>query len=115
MKDLQLVMYDDARAAAWHPFTLTRPAGELLLGAFTTRGRAERIFNATCIGHAAPHVDGFDELDAPAVIDPANLPTDHTRIFLSSRALPDWTTRTTATGSSRRSTIARVTCVSEMA
>jgi UDP-N-acetylglucosamine diphosphorylase/glucosamine-1-phosphate N-acetyltransferase len=100
VSDVLLVMYDDARAASWQPFTLTRPAGELLLGAFTARARAERIFQATCIGHMAPGLEGFDEHDAPPVIDSTSIPADRTRLFLSSRALPDWSARSVSfTGS----------------
>jgi hypothetical protein len=37
MSDLQLILYDDAHARDWFPFTLTRPAGELLFGAHLQR------------------------------------------------------------------------------
>jgi UDP-N-acetylglucosamine diphosphorylase/glucosamine-1-phosphate N-acetyltransferase len=91
MIDFDLVLFDDAVARAWMPFTLTRPAGELLFGALRTRERAETIVDAACIGHVT-HADllGFDEPGAPPVINLANLPTARARLFLSSRAVLDW-------------------------
>ena len=91
MIDFDLVLFDDATARDWMPFTLTRPAGELLLGALRLRERAERILDTTCIGHVT-HSDliGFDEPGAPPVIDLAALPTARARLFLSSRAVLDW-------------------------
>ena len=91
MIDFDLVLFDDAIARDWMPFTLTRPAGELLLGALRLRERAERILDTTCIGHVT-HRDliGFDEPAAPPVIDAAALPTARARLFLSSRAILDW-------------------------
>lgn len=91
MIDFDLVLFDDAVARDWLPFTLTRPAGELLFGALRMRERAERIVDAACIGHVT-HRDliGFDEPAAPPVIDLARLPTTRARLFLSSRAVLDW-------------------------
>jgi UDP-N-acetylglucosamine diphosphorylase / glucose-1-phosphate thymidylyltransferase / UDP-N-acetylgalactosamine diphosphorylase / glucosamine-1-phosphate N-acetyltransferase / galactosamine-1-phosphate N-acetyltransferase len=86
-----LVLFDDAAALAWRPFSLTRPAGELLYGAFTLRARAERVFGARCVGHVtAPHLTGFDEPGAPPVIALSTLPADRARLFLSARAVPAW-------------------------
>src|SRR4051812_26485247 len=93
MKEFELILFDDAQASKWQPFTLTRPAGELLLGAFTARARAERIFGATCIGHIAPKLDGFDEDGAAPVISLGEASTDKPRLFLSSRVLLDWSER----------------------
>lgn len=91
MSELQLILYDDAHARNWYPFTLTRPAGELLFGALTLRRRAEQIFRARCIGHITePALAGFDEPDAPPVLDPARVDVAHARLFLSSRAVPAW-------------------------
>ena len=91
MIDYDLVLFDDAVARDWMPFTLTRPAGELLSGALRLRERAEKILDTTCIGHVT-HNDlvGFDEPGAPPVIDLASLPTARARLFLSSRAILDW-------------------------
>jgi UDP-N-acetylglucosamine diphosphorylase/glucosamine-1-phosphate N-acetyltransferase len=93
MIDFDLVLFDDAIARSWMPFTLTRPAGELLFGALRTRERAEQIVDAACIGHVT-HTDliGFDEPGAPPVINLATLPVSRARLFLSSRAIIDWDT-----------------------
>ncbi len=40
---MALVLFDDERARAWTPFTVTRPAGELLFGCLTLRERAEHF------------------------------------------------------------------------
>jgi UDP-N-acetylglucosamine diphosphorylase / glucose-1-phosphate thymidylyltransferase / UDP-N-acetylgalactosamine diphosphorylase / glucosamine-1-phosphate N-acetyltransferase / galactosamine-1-phosphate N-acetyltransferase len=91
MIDFDLVLFDDAVARSWMPFTLTRPAGELLFGALRTRERNEQIIDAACIGHVT-HLDliGFDEPGAPPVINLAALPVSRARLFLSSRAIIDW-------------------------
>jgi hypothetical protein len=55
-----LYLFDDAVASDWQPFTLTRPAGELMLGAHTFRRRAELLFGMRCAGHvAATALAGF--------------------------------------------------------
>ena len=93
MIDFDLVLFDDAIARDWMPFTLTRPAGELLFGALRLRERAERIIDAACIGHVTGgDLIGFDEPAAPPVINLARLPTTRARLFLSSRAVLDWDT-----------------------
>jgi UDP-N-acetylglucosamine diphosphorylase / glucose-1-phosphate thymidylyltransferase / UDP-N-acetylgalactosamine diphosphorylase / glucosamine-1-phosphate N-acetyltransferase / galactosamine-1-phosphate N-acetyltransferase len=91
MIDFDLVLFDDAIARDWMPFTLTRPAGELLFGAVRTRERNEQIVDVACIGHVT-HRDliGFDEPGSPPVIDVSALPTARARLFLSSRAIIDW-------------------------
>ena len=89
--DLSLVLFDDAVAAQWEPFALTRPAGELLFGTLTARARAERVFGARCIAHlAADHLHGFEEGDAPPVRGYGDVPGEGDRLFLSSRAVPAW-------------------------
>jgi UDP-N-acetylglucosamine diphosphorylase / glucose-1-phosphate thymidylyltransferase / UDP-N-acetylgalactosamine diphosphorylase / glucosamine-1-phosphate N-acetyltransferase / galactosamine-1-phosphate N-acetyltransferase len=91
MADTALYLFDDSVARSWQPFTLTRPAGELLLGAFTARARAESMFRLPCAGHiAAPHLRGFQEPGAPPVVAHGDVATDRDRIFLSSRVIPDW-------------------------
>jgi UDP-N-acetylglucosamine diphosphorylase / glucose-1-phosphate thymidylyltransferase / UDP-N-acetylgalactosamine diphosphorylase / glucosamine-1-phosphate N-acetyltransferase / galactosamine-1-phosphate N-acetyltransferase len=91
MSELALYLYDDAVAITWQPFTLTRPAGELLLGAYTFRERAERMFGTACRGHVtAEHLNGFEEPGAAPVVPLAGIPTSHARLFVSSRALLDW-------------------------
>ncbi len=91
MIDFDLVLFDDAVARSWMPFSLTRPVGELLFGALRTRERAERIIDAACIGHVTnPDLIGFDERAAPPVINLSALPISRARLFLSSRAILDW-------------------------
>ena len=91
MAELDLIIFDDAIARDWHPFTLTRPAGELLLGVLTLRERLERVTGARCIAHiSSAEIIGFDEGGAPPVVDPASLGTERTRIFLSSRCVLHW-------------------------
>lgn len=82
--DLYLV--EDPVAAGWRPFTLTRPAGELLFGTSTLRRRSESVTGATCAGYAGPAtLYDFHEDGAPTVgpWDPA--PSDRGRLFLLSR------------------------------
>jgi UDP-N-acetylglucosamine diphosphorylase/glucosamine-1-phosphate N-acetyltransferase len=88
---LSLVLFDDAVAARWEPFALTRPAGELLFGTLTLRARAAEVFGARCVAHlAADHLQGFEEEDAPPVLRYADAPAEGERLFLSSRAVPAW-------------------------
>jgi UDP-N-acetylglucosamine diphosphorylase / glucose-1-phosphate thymidylyltransferase / UDP-N-acetylgalactosamine diphosphorylase / glucosamine-1-phosphate N-acetyltransferase / galactosamine-1-phosphate N-acetyltransferase len=91
MNDLALYLFDDGQARAWQPFALTRPVGELLLGAFTFRQRAERVLGTACRGHiAAEHLAGFDERGAAPVRASADVATDAPRLFLSSRVVLEW-------------------------
>jgi len=91
---MTLIMFDDKRARAWTPFTLTRPAGELLFGCLTLRERAERFWGESCMGHITdPHLEGFSEPGAAAVLEPDTLDSEPDsgetpRIFFSSRAVP---------------------------
>jgi UDP-N-acetylglucosamine diphosphorylase / glucose-1-phosphate thymidylyltransferase / UDP-N-acetylgalactosamine diphosphorylase / glucosamine-1-phosphate N-acetyltransferase / galactosamine-1-phosphate N-acetyltransferase len=94
MAELTLYLYDDEVARAWQPFALTRPIGELLLGAHTFRARAELLFGARCAGHiTADHLLGFDEPYAAPVVAHGDIRTDRARLFLSSRAVFDWDVR----------------------
>ncbi len=54
MRPLSIFLFDDAGARRWQPFTLTRPAGELLFGALFLRERAERMFG----GRVREHLSG---------------------------------------------------------
>ncbi len=61
-------LYDDARARAFQPFALTRPAGELRAGALLVRERWARALAGPVAGHlTAAHLGGFDEPDAAPV------------------------------------------------
>jgi UDP-N-acetylglucosamine diphosphorylase/glucosamine-1-phosphate N-acetyltransferase len=91
---LTLVLFDDDVAATWHPFTLTRPAGELLFGTFTFRERAEMLTGVRCIGHvAAARLNGFDEAGSRAALQAADIPRDADRLYLLSRVVLDWSER----------------------
>ena len=94
---MALILFDDERARAWTPFSVTRPAGELLFGCLTLRERAERFWGEPCVGHVTdPGLEGFAEPGAAAVLDsaapdPAPGPGEETtRILFSSRAVPDF-------------------------
>lgn len=71
-----LYLYDDARARAFEPFTVTRPVSELRAGAELIRRRWERTTNCTATGFlSADHLADFEELDAPSSVpDTATLP-----------------------------------------
>lgn len=93
MNDADLYVYDDDMARAWQPFALTRPIGELMLGAHTFRARAELLFGARCAGHlSAPGLRGFVDHDSPPVVDARAIAADRPRIFVSSRFVADWST-----------------------
>lgn len=94
---MTLILFDDERARAWTPFTLTRPAGELLFGCLTLRARAEHFWGTTCLGHISdPSLEGFSEPEAAPWITKAALDStdglhqETTRIFFSSRAVPEF-------------------------
>jgi len=62
-------LYDDARARRFEPFALTRPAGELRVGALITRHRWSLVSREPAAGHVtAAHLARFEELDAPSVV-----------------------------------------------
>ncbi len=85
-----LVLYDDTIARSWQPFTLTRPAGELLFGALTFRSRCERILGANCIGYITDELlRDFDEPGVPHATRMSALPRDRNLLFISSRFVPD--------------------------
>lgn len=85
---MRVILFDDARAAEWMPFALTRPAGELLFGAYTPRARAEQLFGA-CTGHiAARELIGFDEPGAGPVLDGGDaVDGSEPTLYVSSRAI----------------------------
>lgn len=84
----KLYLFDDARAASWEPFTLTRPAGELAFGSLRAWERACRVWDAEGAGHLTTgHLLGFQEGDGPPGVRPADLSAEDYRIVLSSRAV----------------------------
>ncbi len=86
----RLFLFDDSVARSWHPFALTRPAGELLFGTETLRARCERVFGTPCEGHfAGDALQGFEEDGAPPCVS-AGAPEDHgDRLLVSSRFVPE--------------------------
>jgi UDP-N-acetylglucosamine diphosphorylase / glucose-1-phosphate thymidylyltransferase / UDP-N-acetylgalactosamine diphosphorylase / glucosamine-1-phosphate N-acetyltransferase / galactosamine-1-phosphate N-acetyltransferase len=91
MAELKLYLFDDDVARAWQPFALTRPGGELMLGAWTFRARAQRVIGVPCAGHiTSDHLRGFDEPGAPPVVHATSVADRTPRLFLSSRLLPEW-------------------------
>ena len=61
-----LFLYDDARARAFEPFALTRPASALRIGALLARDRWAGARGAPADGVVvAPHVEDFEEDGAP--------------------------------------------------
>ncbi|MDB4890101.1 MAG: hypothetical protein JWL61_1956 [Gemmatimonadetes bacterium] len=68
-------LYDDQCARTFEPFALTRPAGEMRAGALLVRERWERALGERVAGYVtSPHLTGFDEPDAPAVMASGLLP-----------------------------------------
>lgn len=95
MSDLSITLVDDDVAREWEPFALTRPIAELIYGALTFRRRAELIFSASCTALlVAERLLGFEEDGTPPLTTHPGGPAEDDRLFLLSRALPDWTTRT---------------------
>lgn len=93
MAELDLIIFDDATARGWYPFSLTRPAGELWLGTMTLRERLERVTRTVCAGHVCSlDLAGFDEPGAPPVVDPASVDPGRARLFFSSRCVLPWDT-----------------------
>jgi UDP-N-acetylglucosamine diphosphorylase / glucose-1-phosphate thymidylyltransferase / UDP-N-acetylgalactosamine diphosphorylase / glucosamine-1-phosphate N-acetyltransferase / galactosamine-1-phosphate N-acetyltransferase len=84
------LLFDDARARAWQPFALTRPAGELRFGAFTATERLRRLAGIDVAGHlSASHLEGFREPEGAPVIACAGIPAQPV-LLLSARAIVDW-------------------------
>lgn len=86
----RLFLYDDPVARNWQPFSLTRPAGEMLFGTETLRARIERVFGMACSGHlAGGDLLGFEEPDAPGCTVFGSADVAGTRLYLNSRFVPE--------------------------
>ena len=82
----RLFLFDDPVARDWRPFTLTRPAGELLFGTETLRARAQRVWRLDCEGHLAGNaLLDFDESGAPRCVTAETIGSEGNRLVLSSR------------------------------
>ena len=61
-----IYLYDDSRARAFEPFTLTRPVGELMAGAVLQRERWKAALQLPVAGFiAGAHLADFEEAGAP--------------------------------------------------
>jgi len=88
MSEFDLIVVDDAVARDWQPFTLTRPAAELLFGTMRLRERIERSAGTAAAAIlSSPHLEGFEEDDTPPVIAGAETLTRPT-LFVLSRFVP---------------------------
>ena len=86
----RLFLYDDPVARNWQPFSLTRPAGEMLFGTETLRARIERVFGMACSGHlAGGDLLGFEEPDAPGCTSLESTDVAGARLYVNSRFVPD--------------------------
>lgn len=82
-----LVLFDDRKAREWQPFSLTRPAGELLFGASKLVERAEQALGLDCLGYlTSDHLSDFSEPDGRAVLGRAALRDDLDVVFWCARA-----------------------------
>jgi len=89
MRAPRLYLYDDPVAREWHPFSPTRPAGELLFGTETLRERTERVFGMRCRGHLAGEpLVGFGEPGTPSCTTIEQLTPAGPRLFVNSRFVP---------------------------
>lgn len=85
----RLFLFDDPVARDWHPFVLTRPAGEILHGTETLRARCERVFGIPCKGHiAGAALEGYEEPGAPPCVADPGRTADGDALLLSSRFVP---------------------------
>jgi UDP-N-acetylglucosamine diphosphorylase / glucose-1-phosphate thymidylyltransferase / UDP-N-acetylgalactosamine diphosphorylase / glucosamine-1-phosphate N-acetyltransferase / galactosamine-1-phosphate N-acetyltransferase len=84
----ELHLFDDRAARAWAPFSLTRPAGELVFGSMTLRRRAAEALGASVASQiAARHLDGFVEPGAPPAVASPEPRAERDRLLLCSRAV----------------------------
>jgi UDP-N-acetylglucosamine diphosphorylase / glucose-1-phosphate thymidylyltransferase / UDP-N-acetylgalactosamine diphosphorylase / glucosamine-1-phosphate N-acetyltransferase / galactosamine-1-phosphate N-acetyltransferase len=80
-------LYDDIRARAFEPFSLSRPVGELRAGAELIRRRWEIALGARCAGFlGAPHLADFDEDQASSAATGSELPSGS--IVVNARCAP---------------------------
>lgn len=83
-----LYLFDDDKARAFRPFSLTRPVGELRFGALLQRERAERLVGAPCLGHLCGDLlEGWDEVGAPPAVALDEVDGTRTTVVISSRAV----------------------------
>jgi UDP-N-acetylglucosamine diphosphorylase/glucosamine-1-phosphate N-acetyltransferase len=84
-----LFLFDDRRGRAFAPFSLTRPAGELLFGAFLLRERSERFWETDCNGYLTDEsLADFHEEGAPPVVGSGEVGVEGYRVLQSSLLAP---------------------------
>ncbi|MFO8175860.1 MAG: putative sugar nucleotidyl transferase [Gemmatimonadota bacterium] len=84
-----LFLFDDRTARSFHPFSLTRPLGELLFGGLLLRERAEAFWGDPCEGYlSSGGLAGFQEGGAPPVLLGESLRAPTPRILHSGRFAP---------------------------
>lgn len=89
----ELYLYDDARARAFEPLALARPAAELRAGALLLRERWEGAYGRPAAGLVvAPHLRHFAESSAPPVVTgtlPAGAVLANARCAVALATAPD--------------------------
>jgi UDP-N-acetylglucosamine diphosphorylase/glucosamine-1-phosphate N-acetyltransferase len=86
---VRLYLFDEAATDSWHPFSLTRPACELLFGTVLLRERLERFAGRPASAILTrPWLASFQEEGAPPARHRSAPPADEERLFLSSTFVP---------------------------
>ncbi len=86
---MRLFLFDDGVADGWHPFSLSRPCGELLFGSLLLRERLERLAGLQAAATLSrPWLTGFREDGAPPVLTRDSALPDVGRLLLCTRAVP---------------------------
>ena len=94
---MSMILFDDAVARGFEPFSTTRPVSEVRAGALLVRERWAQVLGASAVGFVgAPHLEGFHEFDAPPS-HTADIPAG--TWLVNARALPmlDVSTMTAST------------------
>jgi UDP-N-acetylglucosamine diphosphorylase/glucosamine-1-phosphate N-acetyltransferase len=87
---VELYLFDDGVADAWHPFSLTRPCGELLFGAMLLRERLERYAGRSATATLTRDwLSDYSEAGAPPALPRGTDLSGRDRLILLTRAVPD--------------------------
>lgn len=86
---MKLVLFDDATADRWRPFSLTRPIGEVRFGAMTLRARIEAWADRLAdLALTRPWLAEYAEAGAPPAAPRADAPQGEL-LLISSRFVPE--------------------------
>lgn len=86
---MKLVLFDDATADGWRPFSLTRPIGEVRFGAMTLRARIEAWADRLAdLALTRPWLAGYTEDGAPPAA-PRDAAPQGELLLVSSRFVPE--------------------------